>query len=45
MGVRLAATFNTSIEFWLNAQEALDIYYALEEVVELPARIAVKKAG
>ena len=47
MGVRLAAAFNTSIEFWLNAQEALDIYYALEKVVELPARLSfpLKKVG
>jgi len=47
MGVRLAAALNTSIEFWLNAQEAVDIYYALENTVDLPTRIVVplKKAG
>jgi antitoxin HigA-1 len=47
MGVRLSAAFDTSIEFWLNAQEALDIYYALENIVELPSRLNVtlKKVG
>lgn len=47
MGVRLAAALNTSIEFWLNAQEAVDIYYALENTVDLPTIIVptLKKAG
>jgi len=47
MGVRLAAALNTSIEFWLNAQEAVDIYYALENTIDLPTRIVVplKKVG
>jgi antitoxin HigA-1 len=47
MGVKLAAALNTSIEFWLNAQEAVDIYYALENTVDLPKIIVptLKKAG
>ena len=47
MGVRLSAALNTSIEFWLNAQEAVDIYYALENTVDLPTIIVstLKKAG
>jgi addiction module HigA family antidote len=47
MGVRLAAALNTSIEFWLNAQEAVDIYYALENTIDLPTRIVfpLKKVG
>ena len=47
MGVRLAAALNTSIEFWLNAQESLDIYYALENTIDLPTRLVIplKKAG
>ncbi len=36
MAVKLAATFNTTVEFWLNAQKHLDIYYALQNVVEIP---------
>ena len=47
MAVRLAAAFNTTVEFWLRAQDFLDVHYALENVVELPARMKtrLKKAS
>jgi addiction module HigA family antidote len=28
MALKLAATFNTTAEFWLNAQKAMDLYIA-----------------
>jgi plasmid maintenance system antidote protein VapI len=28
MAIKLAATFNTTAEFWLNAQKAVDLYKA-----------------
>ena len=36
MAIKLAATFNTTPEFWLNAQEAIDIYKASKELKKLP---------
>lgn len=36
MALKLAAAFNTSPEFWLNAQKAVDIYEALRASDELP---------
>ena len=37
MALKLAAVFNTTAEFWLNAQKAVDIYRASQELRELPA--------
>ena len=32
MAIRMAAAFGTSVEFWLNAQQAVDIYKATKLV-------------
>lgn len=45
MAVKLAATFDTSVEFWMNAQKAVDIYNAYENVLHLPSKIKFNKAG
>ncbi len=39
MALRLAAAFNTTAEFWLNAQKAVDIYRASEELKQLPTSL------
>jgi addiction module HigA family antidote len=39
MALKLAAVFNTTPEFWLNAQEAVDLYKASQEVRKLPKPI------
>lgn len=36
MALKLAAAFKTSPEFWLNAQEAVDIYEASKKLKKLP---------
>ena len=36
VALKLAATFRTSPEFWLNAQKALDLYEAHKRVKKLP---------
>lgn len=36
MAIKLAATFNTTPDFWLNAQKAVDIYEAGKEIGRLP---------
>ena len=36
MAVRLAAAFDTTPGFWLNAQQAVDLYRAMERVKPLP---------
>ncbi len=36
MALRLSATFNTSPEFWLNAQKAVDLYKAFKKIKNLP---------
>lgn len=36
MALKLAATFKTTAEFWLNAQKAVDIYKASLELKKLP---------
>jgi len=39
MAVKLASTLNTSPQFWLNAQQAVDIYNALKTVKSFPQLI------
>lgn len=39
MAIKFAATFNTTPEFWLNAQKAIDIYEARKELEKLPASL------
>lgn len=41
MALKLAATFNTSPEFWLNAQKAVDLYVASRKI-KLPSLIQRK---
>src|SRR4051812_41730442 len=36
MAVRLGAAFSTSAEFWLNAQQAIDLFDAQSETEGLP---------
>ena len=36
MALKLAATFSTSAEFWLNAQKAMDLYIAGKNLKKLP---------
>ena len=36
MALKLAAAFNTSPEFWLNAQKAVDLHNALKKIKRLP---------
>jgi len=36
MAVKLAAAFNMSPQFWLNAQQALDIYKAYKHIRTVP---------
>lgn len=45
LALKLAAAFDTSPEFWLNAQLAVDLFDAQEEIKdnELPAKL--NKAG
>jgi len=43
MAVRLASALNTSAQFWLNAQQAVDIYDAVSKIKSLPGPIT--KAG
>jgi antitoxin HigA-1 len=42
MALKLGAAFNTSPEFWLNAQKAIDLYKAGRAVKRLPKPL---KAG
>lgn len=39
MALKLAASFKTSPEFWMNAQKALDLYDASRAVKKLPLPI------
>lgn len=43
IALKLAATFRTSPDFWLNAQRELDLYTASKNIKTLPAPITVKK--
>lgn len=36
LALKLAAALNTTPEFWLNAQKAVDIYEASKEIGKLP---------
>ena len=39
LAIRLARALNTSPEFWLNAQQAVDIFSARRKIRELPEPI------
>lgn len=32
LALKLASTFNTSPQFWLNAQSAVDLYYTYQDI-------------
>lgn len=36
MAVKLASALGTSPEFWLNAQQAVDVYYAKKRIKAVP---------
>jgi antitoxin HigA-1 len=36
LALKLSATFNTTPEFWLNAQRAVDLYNSTNEIGKLP---------
>jgi addiction module HigA family antidote len=36
MAVKLASAFRTSPEFWLNAQQAVDVFRARQKVMKIP---------
>ena len=39
MAVKLASSLNTSAQFWLNAQQAVDIYNAIKKIKSFPQPI------
>lgn len=41
LALQLGAVFNTSPEFWLNAQKAIDIYEASKKIGQLPTSLIV----
>ncbi|MSO84225.1 MAG: addiction module antidote protein, HigA family [Acidobacteria bacterium] len=44
IAIKLGSAFDTSPDFWLNAQKSVDIYEASREIGRLP-RSLLKKAG
>ena len=44
LAIRLARALNTSPEFWLNAQQAVDVFDALRKIRDLPEPILVSTA-
>lgn len=36
MAVKLASAFRTSPEFWLNAQQAVDVFRARQKIMRIP---------
>jgi addiction module HigA family antidote len=44
MAVKLASAFRTSPEFWLNAQQAVDVYKARQKVMKIPEPIVHMKS-
>ena len=44
IAVKLAAAFDTTAEFWLNAQKAVDIYNVMRGIKQLPKSL-LKQAG
>ena len=42
MALKLAAAFNTTPEFWLNAQKAVDLYEASKRIERLPKPLLLK---
>jgi addiction module HigA family antidote len=44
MAIKLAAAFNTTPEFWFNAQKAVDLYKASKSISKLPKSLLLKTA-
>jgi addiction module HigA family antidote len=44
IAIKLAAAFNTTPDFWLNAQKALDLYHASRAIKNLPKSL-LRRAG
>lgn len=42
LAIKLAAALNTTPEFWLNAQKAVDIYEASKDLEKLPKSLFVR---
>ena len=42
LALNLAAALNTSPEFWLNAQKAVDIYEATKDIGKLPKALIIE---
>ncbi len=38
MAIKLASTFGTTPEFWLNIQQAVDLYKASKEITDIPKK-------
>lgn len=45
MALKLAATFNTTPEFWMNAQKAMDLYAANQKLKRLPKPVDLDPAA
>lgn len=43
IALRLAAAFDTSPDFWLNAQKAIDLYKAKKKSKKLPKKLPRKR--
>ncbi|MBI5299062.1 MAG: HigA family addiction module antidote protein [Deltaproteobacteria bacterium] len=43
LAIKLAAAFDTTPEFWLNAQKAMDVYQASKEMKKLPKTLLTKR--
>ncbi len=41
MAIRLAATFGTTPEFWLNTQQAVNLYKASKEIKNIPKKYKI----
>lgn len=41
LALKLAATFKTTPEFWLNAQKAVDLYEASKKIGRLPKALII----
>ena len=44
MALKLAAAFQTTPDFWLNAQKASDLYHAMQTVKKLPKSFSLTMA-
>jgi len=43
IALKLASTFQTSADFWLNAQKAVDLYRASGKVKKLPGSLMARR--